>query len=1141
MSLPQLDWATTPLQGSTMVQAGAGSGKTYAIMQLYLRLLLQLPPDKRDVRNILVLTFTRAATAELQTRIRRLLADSLQHLQNGQAIPGLPQAMAADTNAAAIVRYAVQSMDEAAIFTIHGFCKHVLEEYSFACGQPSGVELTGEEDSIVVQIAEDYWRGLYQQDQFFISYLRQHYQQPMDMYQQLQRYIGQPDLDVATAQPLPQEQQRQLLQNLQQAHAGASEIWRQQRQDIIGILHGDALNRNKYRVTSLPGWFAAMDNLLSYPPTATPLFERFERFCTSGIVAATKKQKSPPSHSFFATCEQLQQLHHDAVQDCAARFSQWQKGFIEYADAERRQRSLKGGVMGYHDLLLRLHQALNGPRGQSLARQLRQRFPAALIDEFQDTDQLQYQIFSKIYDDGEEQSLFYVGDPKQAIYGFRGADIFSYIKASSIAAHKKGLGINYRSHPDLVAAVNTIFSQSDTPFALSEIDYAPLQPKHRPEDRSATINGKPLPPISIWTMDQMPSNRFQAERWIAASCAARIAHLLHPDNQCLVQGRPLTAADVAVLVERHGQGDLMRQALAGHGVVAVSQRYQSVYATEMATQLSILLHAILHQDDYAICNAAAASMLLGHDATWLQQHGQDAAASVHQWHGIWQQRGFMPMMQHIMREAGVAARVLATEDGQQHLTDLLHLGELLQSASHSQPDPAALLRLLDQAKAASASDNSEHHRRRLQSDDNLVQIVTVHVSKGLEYAITFCPFHWASIRTDQAKPPLFYHQEKEQGYRATLQLDRQQCDDSTQLRRSTEQLSEKLRLFYVSLTRASCHCTMVYAPPAENKANIFSTLLPRGIPPELQQFASPLPEPEQTQPLPRQQRQRPSTGPLKLTAAIASPQRIESFTSLSRHGNAELPDYDNAAANTMTEETASGFNVHTLPAGATTGICLHSILERTNFGKGPDLALIKQQLQLHGIGSHWANVVQQIVHNTLTTPLFKQQLQLKSIAPSQCINEMEFIYPVCNISSDGLLKAIGKHLDQPTASALQKLKFIDISGYLRGFIDLVFTDGQHTWLIDYKSNRLGGSADGYSQERIKQAVLRENYSLQYLIYSLALHRMLRLRIKDYDYQSHHGGACYLFLRGLNNGDNGIFHHKPPVALIEELDSYVGGG
>ena len=1130
--MKQFNIHKVPLQGVTMVQSGAGSGKTYTIIHLYLRALLQLP-QAAEAHNILVLTFTRAATAELQTRVRTLLSQTLQQLQQGKKIHITPNSSISPEKT---INAAIYSMDEAAIFTIHGFCKHVLEEYSFLCGQPQGAELTGEQDSIGMDITEDYWRRLYSEDQMFVSYVMQHYNSPQELYQELHKYTGRPGLDIVVADSA--EEGKELQQQLHEAHQEAASLWQRQRDKITQLLlTSEALNRNKYRKDSLPGWFAQMDNLLSQSPTAAPLFQQFSKFCSSDIQQNCKKGHDPPRHEFFNICEKLREAHTKTTLYHAARFSQWQRDYIEYMDEQRHQRCLRGGTLGYHDLLLRLYEALGDKeRGQQLAARLRQRFPVALIDEFQDTDELQYRILSRIYSGDDESCLYYVGDPKQAIYGFRGADVFSYMQATRDADNTYKLDSNYRSHPDLVAAVNTIFTQEETPFALKDINYTALKAQQNNKNNILQKNGKTIPAMTIWDMGEAQKNKATAEQQVAQACAARIAELLHPDNSYTVQKRPIQAADIAVLIETHNQGDIMRQELAQHAVIAVTQRYQSVYSTDMARQLSILLHAITHPDDLALGNTAMVSALLGHDALWLHQHSS-SDYSMHQWHDTWQRHGFMPMFWSITRTAGVAERILAEADGEQHLTDLLQLGELLQEASYKLPEPMALLQYLDDAMANSDSDSSDQHRRRLQSDENLVQIVTVHASKGLEYPVTFCPFHWANQRKKEQKPPLFYHEQENN--RATLQLDPQQCNDQVQNRYHTEQLSEKLRLFYVSLTRASCHCTMVYAEAAEDKENIFSTLLPQGIPPKLQQLTQKLPEQQDTKILPLPQKKSTVTTARGFTAKIQNPRTIESFSSLSRHDSSELPDYDGRTTDTANIQTEDDYSIHTMPAGITTGICLHSILEHTDFIKGPDPYLIQQQLQLNGFASHWSKPVEQMVQNTINTPMFKEQVKLNTIEAQNRVNEMEFIYPVENISSKQIAKIAKDYMDKETTAALKRANFNNINGYLKGFIDLVFTSNNTTWVVDYKSNRIGNSSEDYSQERMKQAIIRENYTLQYLIYCLALHRLLKSRINNYDYNTHHGGACYLFLRGLGNGDNGIFHYKPPQELIQRLDSYVG--
>ncbi len=1120
-----------PLHGEQLIEASAGTGKTYTLATLYLRLLLE---RGLSVTEILVVTFTEAATQELRGRIRQRLHDTL---------------MESEGETAQRLRDAIVRMDEAAIYTIHGFCQRTLGDAAFESGVLFDSEFTTDETPLRLSAARDYWRhALAEADEAGTVWLLSQWSGPEALLAAVAPLLVHPE-----ARRLPEAVDIGVLEAARrEAFETLGAIWREQGAEVRELLdNAPGLTRNakSYRSDRLAELYAGMEGYLAQdklPPN-------FELLTPRLLGASLKKNGTAPEHPLFEVAARLAQAHHDFE---AARHAHFLGEAADAIAASLERAKAAGRTLFFDDLLRKLDHALAGDGGERLAARVRGLYPVAMIDEFQDTDPLQYRIFSRIYRGREECGLFMIGDPKQAIYSFRGADIFTYMRAR----HDSGdapytLDTNWRSRRRLVEAVNALFEQAEAPFIYDEaIPFHPVKAAGHADETPLLIDGEEPAPLACWAVEMDEENGHHGSipgTWsgprIAAACAAEIAHLLNlaQAGRATIGGRALAAHDIAVLVRNRHEAARVREALADAGVSSVTISRDNVFHTEEARDLSHLLRAVAEPGEATALRTALATRLLGWEAATIHALNHDEAAwearveAFQRYQRLWHSHGFMPMLIALLKEEGVSARLLAGEDGERRMTNLLQLAELAQLAERRHPGAERLLRWLSDRRA-DANGESEEQQLRMESDDDLVQIVTIHKSKGLEYSLVFLPYIWAS-RPLRDEGILGYHDGEDGALH--LDLGSSQRDRALELA-GRERLAEELRLLYVALTRARYRCCFSWGPFRGAEHSALGWLL--GGECELERLFAiePLPEPG-VRFTPRQVAGGGAEA-RRFGGDASQRWRITSFTALSlshdhqRDYRTELPDHD---LGVMPVEAEEGVPVDhppfRFPRGAHAGLLLHQLFENIDFPYARGAALggvVEQGLRQYGIDAQWRDEVCEWIGAVLDTPL-EDGLRLRDIPAAQRLVEMEFHFPLDGLGAAQLNALLAAHRGEGRATPM--LDFDTVRGMLKGFVDLIFEHRGRFYIVDYKSNHLGDHFEAYQREGLAAAIDAHHYDLQYLIYSVALHRYLRQRMPDYDYQRHFGGVYYLFLRGMPV--SGIHYDRPPRATIDALDRLFGGG
>ena len=1164
-----LDPLRLPLIGERLIEASAGTGKTFTIAALYLRLLLGLGgeaayPRAISVEELLVVTFTEAATEELRGRIRSNIHELRIACLRGESDNPLYSALLAEIadkdEAAKTLLLAERQMDEAAVFTIHGFCQRMLSLNAFESGMLFEQQLIEDESRLRYQACADFWRRhCYPLTRDIAAVIHDVWKGPRDLLKSLDRWL-QGEAPQLKSPPAPNETLAERHQQIIARIDSLKQQWREQVGEIEGVLENSGLDRRKFNRGNQGKWMEKVNAWAQEETLSYQLPDALEKFAQSFLLERTKAGGEPPVHPLFSAVESLLASSLTLTDLVLAR------AMVEIRDAVAREKRRRG-ELGFDDMLSRLDEALRGDSGETLASAIRQRFPVAMIDEFQDTDPQQYRIFRRIWRRQPETALLLIGDPKQAIYAFRGADIFTYMKARGDVAAHYTLDTNWRSSPGMVGSVNRLFSLSDNPFMFHEIPFLPVKAAAKNKGLRFTVDAADVPAMNVWLMpgDTVGSGDYQT--FMAQLCATQIRDWLSAGQRgraLLWRGetsRPVQASDITVLVRNRLEAAQVREALQTLGIPSVylSNR-DSVFETLEAQELLWLLQAVLAPERENTLRSALATSMFGLTALDIENLNQDEQAwdalveEFSEYRQIWRQRGVMPMLRALMTARHIAENLLATRGGERRLTDILHISELLQEAASQLESEHALVRWLAQ-HIAEPDSNAASQQMRLESDKHLVQIVTIHKSKGLEYPLVWLPFIARFRKQDQA----FYHDRET--FAAVLDLGQ---DEASLELAEAERLAEDLRLLYVALTRAVWHCSLGVAPLSSRKSgnsdfhlSALGRLLQAGeamdaagLAARLADFchgdiALQIPGELDLTPWQAPAATIPRLSARELQRRIADDWRVTSYSGLQQHGFSGgqdlLPrlDVDAAGVGEVVEEPQ--LTPHQFPRGAAPGTFLHSLFEELDFTQPVPEGWMAEKLQLSGFDAQWAPVLTDWLGGVLKTRLPGPDIALNQLAARDKQVEMAFYLPIAQLLTAERLDALIRQYD-PLSADTPPLDFRQVHGMLKGFIDLVFRHEGRYYLLDYKSNWLGEDREAYTRPAMEQAMRAHRYDLQYQLYSLALHRYLRHRLADYDYDRHFGGVIYLFLRGMDGqeGGQGIFTTRPVRPLIDGLDQLFAG-
>ena len=1115
----------TPLPpGIHVIEASAGTGKTYTLAQLVARLLLE---DGLPIEQILVVTFTNAAAAELRERIHARLAQ-LHHLLDGAACddPALSAWLRRldPDNARQRLARALRDMDLAAIHTIDAFGIQVARRHALALGLA--------EDSTLLDDAAELDRLLI--DRLWQENIQTVSRQAPELvdgladagavfelcdkagpYARFEDEVA--DFDQALRTFLKQEGDNPLRQAAARQKLGRAlaDLLR----DPPAPLKPSALPK-AWRVVVTPLLRGGFPDWTELPKGAPDVASYIDQLAYAKDREKWQQALPAPLKLELAALDALWP-HFQRLRPAWLRHlhRQW---------AEARQARLEQrGLFTFDSLRHRLAEAVDGP----LADTLRARYHACLIDEFQDTDPDQWRIFSTLFRSTDEapKRLFLIGDPKQAIYAFRGANVETYHLAVQQADHHYTLDTNYRSHSALIEGFNLLFAERDDAptFLDPRCRYHPVRAGVNDETVQLTLDGAPFNRIRLLH----PAPHAEPDAVLAQLCAD-IVTLLERGRLGANQ-RSLRPRDIAVLVPTHDHAARVQTALRRCGVPSVRSAPDSLWKTATSEALLTLMQAMLDPRDSGALNAFLIGPLMRWPVTRLTDGVAVAETRAHlsEARRRWQGDGIMAALTGLFDQLACWQTLAAHEDGERRIADLRHLIERLQQqALDDRLPPLELFRWALRAWR----DDSDRDTLRLESDENAVEIATIFASKGLQYPVTLVYGDW---KAKSARTP--YAVAEAEGRRIGF-------SEALKTRLQTAQQQEQLRLFYVACTRAESHLGL-YLPGGETGVlrHLLGTLSEEDTPPPRRQVLDDRPDLFETvavQEAPTA-RWQPPAEPLRWRAPPEPPGPVRatllsSFTALARRQPEAVED-PSLQARADTDPLLEAPADDDLPAGARFGTLFHDLMERLPHFQPDDAEVDRLIMELshhHGLplNESQRTRLRQQVRNTLGGRV--GGFTLAQLPPHRWVRERGFVLDAPDLSPTALNRLMAgwpgwSPLHEDTARA-------HLRHYLQGFVDLtVEVDGRYH-IIDYKTNRLAR----HDAPALAEAMAAHHYLLQALIYMVALHRTLRFSLgADYDPVRHLGDAHYLFVRGMRAGsDAGVFSAGFTPTLIAEADRLFGG-
>lgn len=1152
----EFDLAQSPLDpGLSVIEASAGTGKTYAISHLVPRLLLEGSATR--LSEILLVTFTNDAARELSDRVRRVLERLATPAASGEEDPGI-HALREQFPPDQISRVAAEALldlDQLGVSTIHSFCQRTLQTDGVLCGLPVMPELIPDANEILDAALAEYWTTKIAPDPLLSALAAAEQWTLRDDLSLIRAGLGTPDAQLVP----PPGNLEETLEILRQCPE------RFPQEDCRELLN--AFTEAAWNKQAGPDFIQAAHRLVAGGPAHTPGFlAAVKKITTAGELL---KKMSKADKANCAAILALPLLETARETTAVAGRVRWalRAAMLHVVTQEVRRTLRRNRQITYDGLIDALHSALQGPQCAALITRLRDRYRVALIDESQDTDARQFEIFRRVFTGTSSHRLVLIGDPKQAIYAFRGADVNTYLDARREAGGRVfHLTKTYRAPTPLVGAVNALFLRKDS-LLKPGLDFFPAQSGLR-HDCQLVLHGEPCTSrLEAWVAEEGSefSNKPKRLTRIADAVAGAIVGLFEARAaiQERADARPATPGDIAVLVSLHEEARAVAEALHRWGVPSIRSGVDDVLHTEEASDLLLVLRA-LHEPRHAgLRLAALTTRLLGRIQSDLTRRDDAAEESCIQhfvsWQATWFREGIAAALAEIDRQEHFTLRLAGLQFGERRVTNLRQLTDLLQSVSGELGHrPGHLLKWLSREINRSSLHPADERLQQIESDAAAVQIVTMHASKGLEYPLVFCPFLWSSRKPSGIQkfspggPPQI--------------VDLKAADPAVLDATFRVNLEDRLRLAYVAMTRAKVKVWVCAGEVVGDRAeaSALDWILTGGDP---QDFATwkgsfqnkdrgprhragfealaqagnatrtitvtalpPAPKKKWTPP----HREESDSFAVLPAPALPPPWSLTSFSALTREKNPHAAE-ESPEPPESTAESPAPNSFLTAPGGTTVGTAIHNWIERWDFKEfaAGDLAThcAAYSIATPPDSPPFWECAAGMLRNLRASTLPGLDCPVAEACPAPHASEWHFQLPISTtLNTRSLADVFAAHGHAEYARSLAALPTEDIAGYLHGFLDrIAFFKG--TWgVIDWKTNNLGPTPAHYGQDALLASAKDSHYFLQAHLYLVALRRYLGP-------QARIAGAWLVYLRGvLPNTSDGILFLNPPPKLLAALDA-----
>lgn len=1091
MATKKFEVTTVPLKGSNLIEASAGTGKTYSIAILVVRMVIE---EEFSLKQILMVTFTKAAVAELEVRIRYFIREAYAFAKHQKEIDSTIKQVVengikskGEAQVVKLLNQARKQLDETSIFTIHSFCQKTLTEYAFETGQSFNSSVVEDEAQLRTEAINQYWR-----------------QEITTLEPSMLAFLVPSGLSKSCLDEVVKKSVwgRRFIYNSEIVLSEATNNFKSLEQKVDAAINSfntqfeTSPERNLSNFSRNSHANKAFSTLVDLPHEFMTLLldkqdKDYVNKCFPNLLSLALEVPVAQSALNGAINEVIYYLYGRAIDGC--------KELVAKMKADQF-------LFSFDDLITKLHQTVASVNLQTL---LRNQYKAVFIDEFQDTDQKQYEIFNTLFH--HHSILFYIGDPKQSIYSFKGTDIDTYLDAAQKVDNTFTMSTNFRSTPQYVEALNN-FLNIDNPFADERIKYE-LVKAGKPLD-ALTCNNELVEPLSLYSCKNKDI--------VVEQTVAQIYQLLTSGYK--IGTRAVIPSDIAVLVRANDKGADVKKALSKLHIPAITIDDCKVMETEHGVMVLNLLKAF-NAPTKPNVNKALLSCLTPFSkldllSTDMEYHFETFKKLQKEWN----EKGVFSTLNTFMSIYNVQDHLYKNHsaDADRIITNIMQINEIVHNKEvQSKLLPQELIHWVanEQAGGGTTTDTTQ----RLESDEEAVKIVTIHKSKGLQYNIVVAPY--LDLTTDLTHRTIVDYKDPNLN---------QYCFSYAKLEREVQLYSlqtecENRRLIYVALTRAVYKAIVLsneYFKTGSIKyfinASINSKQLVFGenlIPPtgkykEVKMKVDKTPK---------------SFSQVPITTSGKS----YSFSRLSNHEPHSIPPANQSV------EGYNDFIFNQFPKGPLAGSFLHYIFENATF-TAPNFSrpIVKAKHRYSSLFGKESNVqldsnLNDLISHVLHVKLpIEEPFLLSQVTDENRLVEMEFNFKMEGFTTAQLLELI-PNINLATIG--------NIEGFMVGFIDLLFQHNGKFYILDWKSNHLGNDLAFYQPDKLEQAIVANNYHLQYSIYTVATVLYLQSVMPHFNYNTHFGGILYLFARGCrNNESTGVYHTKPSEDLVHNLTQLLSG-
>lgn len=1098
------------LQDKNLIEASAGTGKTFSIGILTLRLILE---KEILIEEILMVTFTNSAVAELEIRTRNFLKSALFSISANSEVDStikfiIERAVKnlGKEKVKELLSNAILFLDETSIYTIHGFCQLTLSEFAFETKQLFNAELVENQTSIIEKAVNEFWRNeITTLDLSIIELLKEKKFSREMLVDFANNIFNGKKLSIGNT-----IDRNNILSEIKR-YKSEIEINEKQLEDVI--------NEN---------WETIIHVKIHKGTNIFRSIAKGQQFFKEAVLISYNKDKLPKAF------ENLPFLISpiDSILDAKNTFNNYKLDvFIDFLSrsenflrTEVEQKKNRNQVLSFSDLINKLHTSLVVDTNEILKQKLCGKYKAVFIDEFQDTDHLQYEIFHKAFVEECDSIVFFIGDPKQSIYAWRGADLKTYVKAQKdVGDNKFTMTSNFRSTPKLISAMNDFFksgqscisdiSTNSDPFCSEEIKYENVDSGNT----SLGVLANKIGESTSFDIINHPEEEKKKDYLFEAAGREIIDllsnHYLEKDGIKII----VKPKNICVLVRGNSETKIMKNILSQYSIPAIIIDDTKIMDTGEARDLFYILYAIEKLDSRSISRALLNSFT-NYGISDIERIDLDYHKQIFlELQDIWEKSGVYSVILNFISKYNVRELLLSGNNprGNRTYSNLMQLAEILNEKEFNNSFSSEnLLDWFQKSREGLESMNS--YEQRIESDGDAVEIMTIHKSKGLSFDIVILPDINLKTQNSNKHDSITYL--NDDGFYVSYH----KTDDELEMYNFQSE-QENRRLLYVAITRAVYKCIIHYN---DAKGTLQSFIPNLNYSSDTISFREPLNAEEFTYTAEKNKVDRSKV--LMFNKYLDDMWRLTSYSALDTHSRTsvkkeesikELNEYDN-------------FIYKTLTKGAQTGNILHNTFEKIDFGNDKFWKKeIEKNLKIYGRNTSEAIIEKyiELLKNTIKSKLYPNDFSLSEINHNKRFNELEFYFSFDKWNPFDIKEII------PNIHISEK----QIKGIMHGFIDLLFEHQGMFYILDWKSNHLGNNLENYAVENLQEAMTENNYHLQYIVYSIAVKRFLENRIVGFDYDTQFGGVYYLFLRGMREHEKtGIYFNKPTLELVNKLDALL---